>query len=154
MLFVITEVSATQCKKLVGFGTDGAAANISKNGLKGLIEIEHNWIFWMWCLAYRLELSVRDCLTATVFDTIDEMLLKLYYLYEKSPKKCRELEDLVSELGEFISFTGKGLRPIHASGSRWISHKLNGLRRILSKYGAYTMHLVALSEDRSVRSTD
>ena len=92
MLFVITEVSATQCKKLVGFGTDGAAANISKNGLKGLIEIEHNWIF---CLAHRLELSVRDCLTGTVFDTIDEILLKLYYLYEKSPKKCRELEDLV-----------------------------------------------------------
>ena len=92
--------------------------------------------------------------TGTVFDTIDEMLLKLYYLYEKSPKKCRELEDLVSELGEFISFTGKGLRPIRASGSRWISHKLNTMRRILSKYGAYTMHVVALSEDRSVRSTD
>ena len=29
----ITEVSATQCKKLVRFGTDGAAANSSKNGL-------------------------------------------------------------------------------------------------------------------------
>ena len=69
-------------------------------------------------------------------------------------KKCRELEDLVSELVEFISFTGKGLRPIRASGSRWISHKLNAMRRILSKYGAYTMHLVALSEDRSVCSTD
>ena len=28
------------------------------------------------------------------------MLLRLYYLYEKSPKKCRELEDVVSELKE------------------------------------------------------
>ena len=53
----ITEVSATQFKKLVWFGTDGAAANI-KNGL---IEKEHNRIFWMWCLAHGLELSVRDC---------------------------------------------------------------------------------------------
>ena len=30
----ITEVSATQCNKLVGVGTDGAAANISKHGLR------------------------------------------------------------------------------------------------------------------------
>ena len=28
----IAEVSATQCKKLVGFGTDCAAANISSHG--------------------------------------------------------------------------------------------------------------------------
>ena len=69
-------------------------------------------------------------------------------------KKCRELEDLISDLGEFISFTDKGLRPVRASGSRWISHKLSAMRRILSKYGAYTMHLAALSGDRSVRSTD
>ena len=27
---------------------------------------------------------------------IDEMLVKLYYLYEKSPKKCRELADIRS----------------------------------------------------------
>ena len=92
----------------------------------------------MWCLAHRLELSVKDSLSGTIFDSIDEMLLKLYYtctcIYEKSPQKCRELENLVSDLGEFIFFTDKGLRPVRASGSRWISHKLNAMRRILSKY--------------------
>ena len=149
-----TEISTAQCTKLVGFGTDGAAANISKQGLKGLVEKELKLVFWMWCLAHRLELSVKDSLTGTVFDSINEMLLRLYYIYEKSPKKCRELEDLISDLGEFISFTDKGLRPVRASGSRWISHKLSAMRRILSKYGAYTMHLAALSGDRSVRSTD
>jgi hypothetical protein len=127
----ITEISTAQCTKLVGFGTDGAAANISKQGLKGLVEKELKWVFWMWCLAHRLELSVKDSLTGTVFDSINEMLLRLYYIYEKSPKKCRELEDLISDLGEFISFTDKGLRPVRASGSRWISHKLSAMRRIL-----------------------
>ena len=67
---------------LVGFGTDGAAANISKH--KGLIEKELHRIFWMWCLAHRLELTVKDCLTGTVFDSVGEMVLK--HLYEKSPK--------------------------------------------------------------------
>ena len=47
----------------------------------------------MWCMAHRLELAVRDALKSTAFDAVDDLLLKLYYVYEKSPKKCRELED-------------------------------------------------------------
>ena len=42
----------------------------------------------MWCLAHRLELAVKN----TAFDHIDNMLLKVYYVYEKSPQKCRQLE--------------------------------------------------------------
>ena len=34
------------------FGTDGASANIAANGLKGLVEQELNWVFWMWCLVH------------------------------------------------------------------------------------------------------
>ena len=56
----ITEIITAQ---LVGFCTDGAAANIYKQGLKGLVE---KGVFWMWCLAHRLELSVKDSLTGTV----------------------------------------------------------------------------------------
>jgi hypothetical protein len=36
--------------KLVGLGRDGAAANIPANGLKGLVEKEIEWIYWVWCL--------------------------------------------------------------------------------------------------------
>lgn len=35
-----------------------------------------------------------------------------------------------------------------------MSHKLSAMKRILSKYGAYSSHLVALSEDSSVKSVD
>lgn len=87
----ITEVSMSECKNLVGFGTNGAAVNISKLGLKGLIEKELQWIFWMWYLADRLELSVKDSLTCTVFDCVDDMLMKLYYIYEKFPKNAMNL---------------------------------------------------------------
>ena len=74
------------------------------------------------------------------------MLLKLYYVYEKSPKKCRQLTEIISHLKYCISFDVAGTRPVRA-GSRWISHKLNAMKRILSKYGAYTSHITALSED-------
>ena len=76
--------------KFVGIGTDGASANIAASGLKGLMEECLGWVFWMWCMAHRLELAIKDALKDTTFNLINEMLLRLYYLYEKSPKKCRD----------------------------------------------------------------
>ena len=119
-----------------------------------VVETKLNWVFWMWYLAHRQELAVKDALKGTAFDAIDDMLLKLYYLYENSPKKCRELEDVISDLKNCMTFDDVGSRPVRASGSRWVSHKLNAMRRVLSKYGAYTSHLIALSEDSTVRSAD
>ena len=76
-------------------------------------------------------------------------------LYNKSPKKCRELDQIVEDLKGFLCFgDDAGTRPVRASGSRWISHKLDAMRRVLSKYGAYTNHLAILSEDSSVKATD
>ena len=77
---------------------------------------------------------MKDVLKGTTFDAVHDMLLKLYYIYEKSPKKCRELEEVISDLKGCITFDDSGIRPVRASGSRWISHKLNAMRRVLSKY--------------------
>ena len=150
----IQAVDGTHCRKLVGIATDGASANIAGGGLKGLVESKLNWIFWMWCLAHRIELAIKDALNGTAFELINEMLLQLYYLYEQYPKKCRELVDMVTELKKYLEFQEGGVKPIRASGSRWISHKLAALKRVLSKFGAYTHHIVALSKDTSVKSCD
>jgi hypothetical protein len=139
---------------LVGIGTDGASANIAAAGLKGLVEKEIPWVYWSWCLDHRVELAVKDALKGTSFDLIDEMLLRLYYIYEKSPKKCRELEEIVNDLQQYIQFDDAGIRPVRASGSRWVSFKLSALKRVLSKFGAYASHLIALSEDASVKAVD
>ena len=53
-----------------------------------------------WCLAHRLELAIKDALKSSLFSQIDEPLLRIYYLYEKAPKKCRELDRIVEELKE------------------------------------------------------
>ena len=47
-----------------------------------------------------------------------------------------------------------GVRPVRASGSRWISHKLNATKRVVAKYGAYTAHVSTLSCDSSVKPSD
>ena len=150
----ISDLSAEQCHKLVGIATDGASANIAAAGLKGLVEQQLDWIFWMWCFAHRLELAVRDALKSTALDTIDTMLLRMYYLYENSPKKCRELEEIIKDLTECYSFDTHGIKPVRASGSRWVTHKLHAMKRILSNYGAYLSHIAALASDSSVKQVD
>uniref|UniRef100_A0A1X7TRH9 DUF4371 domain-containing protein n=1 Tax=Amphimedon queenslandica TaxID=400682 RepID=A0A1X7TRH9_AMPQE len=146
------------CFKLVGIATDRAAVNVADGGLKGLVDEELEWIFWMWCLAHRLELAIKDSLKHTSFDLIDKMLLRLYYLYKKSSKKCRELENIINDLKDAFQLNhgqgDGGLRPIRACGTRWVTHKLSVMKRVLSKFGAYAAHLTTLSEDSSVKSAD
>ena len=69
----IQAVDAEQCKMLIGIGTDGASANVAAGGLKGLVEKQVPWLYWSWCLAHRLELSVKDALKGTSFDLVDDM---------------------------------------------------------------------------------
>ena len=149
--FGIQTIDCEECARLIGIGTDGASANIARRGLKGLIESKLPWIFWSWCLAHRLELSIKD---GTSFDAIDGMLVNLYLLYSKSPKKCRQLEEVISDLKECLDLVDGGLKPIRASGSRWICHKWNAMKRVIAKFGAYTNHLAAMSEDRSFKPAD
>ena len=119
----IREINKEECTKLVGIGTDGASANVANAGLKGLVEKELPWVFWMWCLAHRLELAIKDALKQTSFDLIDDMLLRLYLLYENSPKRCRQLEEIMIDLRELLSIEDSGVKPVRASGSKWITHK-------------------------------
>lgn len=140
---------------LVGVGTDGASVNISEqNGMRGILQRNHPWLFWSWCFAHCLELACKDSLCSHLFNDIDEMLLKLYYLYEKSPKKCRELTDIVNDLKEVYEFPEGGNLPVRAQGSRWISHKRNALQPVLDRFGAYLNHLVSLSQDTTVKSVN
>ena len=62
--------------------------------------------------------------------------------------------DIVNDLNQFLNFDDNGVKPIRASGTRWVTHKLCAMKRILSKYGAYSHHLAALSVDHSIKSVD
>ena len=89
----------------------------------------------MWCLAHRLELAIKDALKGTLFDAVDDMLLRIYYIYEKSPKRCREIESIISDLKEYFDFDNDGLKPIRASESRWVLHKLNTMKLFFPSMG-------------------
>ena len=44
-------------------------------------------ITFVWCMAHRLELAIQDDLKCMIFDKVDGMILRIFYLYQKSPKK-------------------------------------------------------------------
>ena len=140
---------------LVGGGTDAASVNVAQqNGLRGMMQNAHPWLVWAWCYAHCLELACKNALSSKLFKDIDEMLLRLYYLYEKSPKKTRELGDIVEDLKEVFELPKSGNVPVRSQGSRWINHKRKALQRVVDRYGAYINHLTTLTEDRSVKAED
>ena len=137
-------------EKLVGFGGDGASVNHGKKqSVKAILREENPWLTFGWCVAHRLELALKDCLNGTAFDDIDEIILRLHYLYKKSPKKLRQLKELVTIYEEAEEFESSSYRPKKASGTRWIAHKVASLEVILDKYGIYLQHMENLAEDKS-----
>jgi len=104
-------------KKLIGFAGDGATVNRGeREGVIALLKRDHPWIIYVWCVAHQLELALKDALKGTCFDSVDEVLLRLYYLYENSPKKLRQLRDLHSLCKQTIEFEEGAIRPKRAYG--------------------------------------
>ena len=84
-----TTLGKDKMPALVGGATDGAAVNIGEqNGARGKMLQDYPWLVWSWCFAHRLELACKDAITGNTFKEIEDMLLRLYYLEEKSAKKC------------------------------------------------------------------
>ena len=48
--------------------------------------------------AHCLELAINDAFKSTFFSAVDELLLRVYYLYKNSPKKCHELNEAIAAL--------------------------------------------------------
>ena len=137
---------------LIGGGTDGASVNVGQhNSMRAKLQDSLQWLFWAWCYAHHLELASKNGLISNLFKEIEEMLLRLYYLYEKSSKKTHELASIVEDLKEAFDFPRSGNVPI---GSRWINHKRRALQRVTDRYGAYISHLIVLSGDMSLKSED
>ena len=80
-------------QKMVFIASDEASVN---SGVKGGIaakfreEEELSWLSFIWCLSHRLELAISDSLHERLF-SVKQYLCNLFYLYEKSSKKIKEL---------------------------------------------------------------
>ena len=62
------------------------------NGIGVLMQADSPWLQVIHCFNHRLELAIKDASKNDNFNKIDERLMKVYYLYQKSPKLLLELK--------------------------------------------------------------
>ena len=100
-------------QKMVFIASDGASTN---SGLKGGIaakfreEEELSWLSFTWCLLHQLELAISDSLHEHLL-SVKQCLHNLFYLYEKSSKKLRELCLLHKILKNNCEFENEQVKP-------------------------------------------
>ena len=112
----------------VGLGEDGCSTNRgATSGVQALFKKEFPWFSFSWCVAHHLEWALTDALSTTYFKEVDEVLLRLYYFYKKSPKKLRGLYEFHLAYKEDFQFQEGAVKGKRASGTRWICHKLCAL---------------------------
>ena len=80
-------------------------------------------------------------------------MTNLFYLYEKSSKKLRELRKLHKVLAEVYVFENGRVKPSKCSGTRWITHLLRSMSGLVDKFGLYLQHFENIIADPS-NSTD
>ena len=131
--------------KLVGLNLDGASINMGRmNGLGKLIRDEAPWVEIVHCFNHRMELAIKDTVTTTTFyHNIYEMLTKLYYLYQKSPKPIQQLRELNDTFKKLIP---KPTKPMGHCG--WILNSSYG-KNIGKLWALYMTYLEQLANSDS-----
>ena len=130
--------------RLLGLNVDGASVNVGVHrGLGTLIKEQAPWLSLVHCFNHRVELSIKDSFKNSSFASIDELLTELCYLYQKSPKRLRELRTLAEAMDHTVP------KPSRATGTRWIDHKYQAMKKVLENWGVYMTHIESLSQTDS-----
>ena len=121
--------------KMVFLSSDGASVSRGKNsGLIRLFQEDYKWLCFIWCFSHRLELALKDALKEFI-DPVDESLRHIYYLYQKSSKKFRELKILHTLLRDQFEMYGFDIKPGKTNGTRWLDHRLRAMQKLVDKFG-------------------
>ena len=100
--------------------------------MQGMLQAALLWLYWVGCYTHWLEFACKDVFSTCLFHDIDDMLLRSYYLYEKSPRKFCELSELIDDLMEVIELPEGGINlPMQAHGSCWITYKREAWLRVV-----------------------
>ena len=71
------------------------------------------------------------------------MLLKVFYLYRKSPKRLRKLKMFGEIYEQSIP------KPYKSYGTKWIAHKVKAIEIVVNNYCIYIKHLESLAKTNS-----
>ena len=95
------------------------------------------WLIAIHCLNHRLELAAKDTFKNTYMSEVTDLLKDLYLVYQKSPKRLRELRALAEALEADIRKLEK------AFGTRWSQHRSKAIETLMHGYETIVAHLEA-----------
>ena len=131
-------------QRMTNLSVDGASVNSGiHNGLGAKMRESTAWLSTIHCFNHSLELAVKDTFNTTFFKEVDNMLLKLFYLYRESPKRLRELK----MFGEMYDQSIPKL--YNSYGTTWIAHEVKAMEIALNNNGIYIKHLESLANTNS-----
>ena len=114
------------------------------NGLNVLVRDKAPWVEVVHCFNHRVELAIKDAFIESMFHSnINEMLSKLCWLYQKSPKRLIQLKESSEAFEKLIP------KPTKADGTRWINFKFRAMEKVLENCGPYMTHLEQLAHTDS-----
>ena len=131
-------------QRMTNLSVDGASVNSGiHNGLGAKMIESTAWFSTIHCFNHSLELAVKATFNTTFFKEVDNMLLKLFYLYRESPKRLRELK----MFGEMYD---QSIPKLYKSyGTTWIAHEVKAMEIALNNNGIYIKHLESLANTDS-----
>lgn len=147
-------LNAVNQPTLVG-GSSDRANDEDDQGLLVEMQSTFPWLFWSWSFPHQLESACKSSFTSSLYEEINDLLIHLFSLCNKSPQKTYQLLPIVEDLKEVFHFpeTGDPV-PVHDQGTRWVNHKRKALQRIVDRFGVYCTHLHSMTNDASLEATD
>ena len=147
---VTTETNLTEkdlYKKLVAFGSDGAAVMQGKKGGVATLlknESQRPQLQAIHCMAHRLELAFKSAKKESVMTQVDDLLLQLYLFYHGSPKNRSLLRVACKALGVPCRI------PTRVGGTRWIPHLERAFEVLWSVYTPMLQQFLEMQEDPTI----
>lgn len=93
------------------------------------MKVSRPWLVVIHCVNHRLELAVGDAFKSNEsFQRLDDMMVKIYYLFLKSGKNKR----LIMRVAERLSVTWVSF--VNTKGTRFQAHHYHGIRVMIVNY--------------------
>ena len=120
--------------KLVSCTADGASVNFGeKSGLLTRLEKDRDWFLKVHCVNHRIELAVKHAFKDSKFEKVDEFYQANYNLLKNSGKILSEVKASAAAL-EIQNY-----KLTKITGTRFVGHRTNALRRLLDMWPAFKM---------------
>ncbi|KAI8492929.1 hypothetical protein Bbelb_295260 [Branchiostoma belcheri] len=129
---------------------DGAAVNVGHlSGVGVRLQEECPHLIVLHCCAHRLELVVKDVLKEVpYFAAVQDLFTTIYKFYHNSALNWQGLRNAGEALDILV------LKPVRASGTRWLPHQERALKAVMRDFPALVQHLGHLVEHGEVGSKD